>query len=490
VQEAGPAVSISGANQAIATFTAAAGQTYSFRLTVRNTDGQQASARTRVSTTTPLRVQILFFTANPPTIDAGQPSTLAWNVLNADTVTITPNVGNVNPSNGTVAVTPNATTTYTLTARNANGSDTSTVSVVVRQTQPSFLACTASPMTILQGESSTLFFSALNATSVSINNGVGNVGMSGNVVVTPNSNTNYIITATNQFGSATCSVAVQVTPGASPRIVRFSATPLSIQAGGTSTLLWLVENADTVTITPGIGNVTPADTRDVQPAQTTQYTLTATNKFGSVSAQTTVTIIPVPAPPPPPTITSFTANPPQSTNPGSAVVLTCKANNATQVVISGVGPVDASGNRTVNPTTTTTYVCVATSGPQQASANLTVPVSTGPGTGITGPVIVVRSLSATCTPGVASSATVCETVVRSVQLDLTGSTAAPGNAPLTFNVTSRNTAAAVLNPGSATPTVQLGELFGDYFFDVTATDARGNSSTQTVDVRLVVTRVQ
>ena len=187
-----------------------------------------------------------------------------------------------------------------MSAGNANGSDTATGSGWVRQTQPSFLAGTASPRTIIQGESSTLFFSSLNATSVSINNGVGNVGMSGNVVVTPTTNSNYIITAVNQFGTATCSVAVQVVPGTSPRIVRFSASPLSIQAGGTSTLLWLVENADTVTITPVLGNVSRADTRDVQPAQTTEYTLTATNKFGSVAARATVTVIPIPLPPPPP----------------------------------------------------------------------------------------------------------------------------------------------------------------------------------------------
>ncbi|MDQ2945300.1 MAG: immunoglobulin domain-containing protein, partial [Acidobacteriota bacterium] len=491
VQEGGPGVSISGATQAIASFTAASGQTYSFRLTVRNTDGQQASARTRVSTTTPAKVQILFFIANPTAIDAGQASTLSWSVLNADKVTITPNIGNVNPSNGTVSVMPNATTTYTLTASNANGPDvSSTASVVVRQTQPSFLACTASPMTIIQGETSTLFFSALNATSVSINNGVGNVGMSGNVVVTPTTNSNYIITAVNQFGTATCSVAVQVVPGTSPRIVRFSASPLSIQAGGTSTLLWLVENADTVTITPVLGNVSRADTRDVQPAQTTEYTLTATNKFGSVAARATVTVIPIPLPPPPPAITSFTANPPQSTNPGSAVVLTCKANNATQVVISGVGPVDANGSRTVNPTTTTTYVCVAVAGAQQASATLTVPVSTGTVPTGPGPVVVVNSGSASCSAGGAGSGVVCETVVRTVTLDLTASTAAPGNAPLTFLVTSRNASSAVLNPTSSMPIVQLSELFGDYYFDVTATDARGNSTTQTVDVRLVVTRVR
>ncbi|MGI8741407.1 MAG: PKD domain-containing protein [Bryobacteraceae bacterium] len=491
VQEAGPAVSLSSPTSAVTTFPAAAGEAYSFRLTVRNTDAQQASARVRVTTTAPQKVQILFFTADPLTIDAGQRSTLSWRVLNAETVTISPGVGNVNPTNGNVAVQPTATTTYTLTARNANGSDTATVSVVVRQTQPSFTACTASPMNIMAGESSTIFFSSLNATSVSISNGIGNVGMSGSVVVSPTTNTNYIVTATNQFGSATCSVSVQVTPGAAPRIVKFTASPLSIQQGATSTLLWLVENARDVTITPGIGSVSNADTRDVQPTQTTTYTLTATNKFGSVSAQATVTVIPVPPPPVAPSIASFTANPPASTTPGSAVVLSCKANNANQVVISGVGPVDANGNLTVNPVATTTYVCVAVgANGQQASANLTVPVTTGPVTTTPGPTVSIISSGGACTQGTATLATVCETVVRTITLDLSGSVSAAGNNPLTFMITSRNTAAAILNSTSSMPIVQLSELFGDYFFDVTVTDSKGNKTTVPVDVRLIVTRVR
>lgn len=489
VQEAGTPVALSNPTSAITTFTAAAGETYSFRLTVRNTDGQQASARVRVTTTAPQKVQILFFNADPSTVDAGQPSVLSWRVLNADTVSISPGFNNVNASNGTVTVTPTATTVYTLTARNANSTDTATASVTVRQTLPTIPVCTASPMNIMAGESSTIFFTTLNATSVSINNGVAPVGLSGSVVVSPTTNTNYVITATNQFGSTTCSVGVQVTPGQSPRIVRFSASPMSIQAGGTSTLLWLVENATSVTITPNIGSVSNADTRDVQPTQTTEYTLTATNQFGSVPARVTVTVIPVPPPPPAPSISSFTANPPSSSNPGSPIVLTCKANNASRVVISGVGPVDANGNLTVNPTATTTYVCVAVGGNgQQASANLTVPVNpvtvVGPG-----PTVVILASSGACSPGTATLATVCETVVRTVTLDLTRTTSAAGNNPLTFQVTSRNTAAVVLNPTSSTPIVQLSELFGDYFFDVTVTDSRGNRTTVALDVRLVVTRV-
>ena len=47
--------------------------------------------------------------------------------------------------------------------------------------------------------------------------GVGSVGTNGNVVVTRLPPTNYTITAANTVGTTTCSVSVQVTPGAAPK---------------------------------------------------------------------------------------------------------------------------------------------------------------------------------------------------------------------------------------------------------------------------------
>jgi hypothetical protein len=495
VQEGGPTVAISNANQAIATFTAAAGQAYTFRLTVRNTDGQTASARTQVSTLSPVQVEILFFNANPSTINLGQSSMLSWRVTGATSVTISPNIGSVNPSNGTVGVQPNDTTTYTLTATNANGSQTAQTVVVVQKPQAQITVCTAVPMTIMQGESATIYYQTMNATSVSISPTVGAVGMNGNVVVSPTTTTNYTITANNANGPATCSVAVTVTPAQAPRIVKFSASPLTIPVGSTSTLLWVVENATKVTIDQGVGTVDLAGTANVQPSNTTTYTLTASNtNGGSVTATVTVNVTQPPPPPVPPTITSFTANPPQSPNPGTAVTLTCLANNAKQVVISAVGPVSSNGTLVVNPTVTTTYVCVAV-GPTglQASSNLTVQVgNTGPSTG-GGPAISVTSPNATCMVSGGSvqqsgNTTVCQTVVRTVNLDLTGTTSA--NPPVTFTVTSQQTSAVVLNPNSPTPTVQLSELFGDYYFTVVATDAKGLTTTSTVDVQYVRTSVR
>ena len=498
VQETGPAVALSAPTAAITTFTAAAGQAYGFRLTVTNSAGLSASARTRVTTTQAAAVAIDFFIANPSTIQIGQASTLQYKVQNATTVTIS-SIGTVNPSNGSLPVSPTVTTTYTLTASNGTSTQTATAVVTVTNPQVQILACTATPMNIMQGESATIVYATVNATSVSVNNGVGSVQPNGSFVVSPTATTSYVLTAMGAGGStASCNVTVQVTPGTAPRIIRFTANPMTITSGATSTLVWQVENATTVSIAPTVGTVQLVGTADVTPTQTTTYTLTATNSFGTVTATATVTVTTGGGTPPPGqnvTISSFTANPPVSPSPGSPVVLTCIAANATSVTINGVGPVNSSGSVTVNPTQTTTYTCTAagTGGPATATVTVTVTQTTPP-PNQPPPVIVVGGLNGlSCSAPAVSSGSggtyVCQTVVRQVTLDLSQSSSPSGATPLSYLTTSNNTSAAVLNPTSPQPTVQLGEQFGDYLFTVTVTDSKGNRSTATVDIQLVVTRV-
>jgi hypothetical protein len=70
------------------------------------------------------------FTANPNYVQPGQSATLFWTVNNADTVTISPDVGSV-ASSGSVAVVPAYTTTYTLTAYSNYGSVSASTTVTV-----------------------------------------------------------------------------------------------------------------------------------------------------------------------------------------------------------------------------------------------------------------------------------------------------------------------------------------------------------------------
>jgi hypothetical protein len=70
------------------------------------------------------------FTATPAVITTGSSTQLAWNTLNASSVTIDNGVGAI-AAVGSVNVTPVETTTYTLTATAANGSVSSSVVVAV-----------------------------------------------------------------------------------------------------------------------------------------------------------------------------------------------------------------------------------------------------------------------------------------------------------------------------------------------------------------------
>ena len=70
------------------------------------------------------------FTATPASIKLNESSTLSWAVTNATTVSIDQWIGTV-AATGTQAVTPLVTTTYTLTATNADGTTTGTAEVTI-----------------------------------------------------------------------------------------------------------------------------------------------------------------------------------------------------------------------------------------------------------------------------------------------------------------------------------------------------------------------
>jgi hypothetical protein len=59
------------------------------------------------------------------------------------------------------------------------------------------------------------------------------------------------------------------------RIVSFTAQPASIKPGQTFMLVWQTENPSSVMIDPEPGRVTPRGSRQLKPAATTTYTLTA-----------------------------------------------------------------------------------------------------------------------------------------------------------------------------------------------------------------------
>ncbi|MCS7026602.1 MAG: OmpA family protein [Bryobacteraceae bacterium] len=459
-QIAGPAVSIAGATTARATFTAVEGQSYGFRLTVTDDKGASSVARVNVTVSRTPPVRILRFVASPQQIRSGETSTLSWAVENAEEVVID-GIGRVNPASGSSTVAPTQTTTYRLTARNRNGEVSETVTVAVQRPEVRILFFQASPMTILAGQSSVLSWQTEGAESVEIS-GIGAVAQNGTQSVSPTTTTTYVLTARNRFGQATAQVSVQVNPAPMARVVRFSAAPVEIVAGEQATLVWQVENAETVTIT-GLGQVAFSGTANVTPATTTTYTLVARNASGEVSAETTVTVFPATR------IVSFVANPTTSPRPGAPVTLSWTTEGATEVFLDGVGPVSASGARVVNPQADTTYTLRAFGRRGQVTARVDVKVTPAGPVGEGGPV--------------ANAGPDQVTTNREVQLDGTRSFHPEG---LVIGYSWRAVGRQpelILGADTATPTVRFAPLaFGEYVFELTVTDSRGRFSKATTKV--------
>src|SRR6266436_8652607 len=73
-------------------------------------------------------------TANPNTVEKGQSTTLTWQTSNATDASIE-GIGAVQPS-GSQSVTPSDSTTYTLTAKGAGGTQQATARVTVTSAPP------------------------------------------------------------------------------------------------------------------------------------------------------------------------------------------------------------------------------------------------------------------------------------------------------------------------------------------------------------------
>src|SRR6202163_4718819 len=84
-------------------------------------------------------------------------------------------------------------------------------------------------------------------------------------------------------------------PPASPT-VNLQASPTTIQRGESVTLTWSSTNATTLSLSPGIGNVSAEGTQRVTPQDSITYTLTATGPGGSADANVHITVSAPPAP--------------------------------------------------------------------------------------------------------------------------------------------------------------------------------------------------
>ena len=249
------------------------------------------------------------FGSDPIQVSPGGSARLTWTVMDASSVSIDQGVGSVS-SMGNAIVNPRVTTVYTLTATNASGSTSAVTTISVgagTSTGATPAVPTASPATgykpviynfwaspgsITKGSGSSLGWNVLGATSVYIDNGVGDVAASGKANIKPGATTTYTLTATNATGTITATAQVFVlSPSvATPIIYSFSASPSTVVQGKNTTLKWKVGNATTVYIS-GLGNVPASGSRTITPSASTNYILGAVNKAGTSQSAVGVTVV-------------------------------------------------------------------------------------------------------------------------------------------------------------------------------------------------------
>jgi len=119
-------------------------------------------------------------------------------------------------------------------------------------------------------------------------------GTTGSLSVAPTETTTYTLRGAK--GEAANVWTIKIVSGAAPEISLFNSSSALVEAGSPVDLTWSVAGAESLTLNPGDIDVIGQTTISVTPDQTTTYTLTATNGFGSTSAEVEVTLLSGPIP--------------------------------------------------------------------------------------------------------------------------------------------------------------------------------------------------
>jgi hypothetical protein len=164
----------------------------------------------------------------------------------------------------------------------------------VAELKPKITAFLINPSDICAGDNATVTWQVARADNVTIDNNIGAVEPSGTKELSCLSSVTYTITAANKYGTVSQKVSISVIPeNTMPVIKAFIALNDSIKPGASTDLMWTgVYNATSIVIEPGIGKINPGDVyKRVKPKDSTTYTMTASNKFGTVSATATVNVV-------------------------------------------------------------------------------------------------------------------------------------------------------------------------------------------------------
>lgn len=371
---------------------------YTYRLTCSGTGGagSPSSVVVNVSNLPPAPASITSFTVTPGIIQSGQAAILVWTSSGATSCAASGGTGS-DGWNGSAGTSSTGTSTgaigtagiyiYTLNCSGPGGNSlpgTAILNVTAAPpTAAAVLTFSATPPLLISGQSTSLAWTTINATSCSASGGTGSDGWSGPVAISSAGTSTgaintagiytYTLTCTGAGGSAgPSSVIVVVTPAPTlpASIIAFTVLPSTIQAGQSALLTWITSGATSCNATGGTGSdgwngSVPTSgigqsTGAIATASSYTYTLNCSGP-GGPSAPSSVVLNVNNVPPVPPLITLLTALP-STVQTGGSTLLTWASIGATSCTASGgsggdnwtgshtpistllVGPINAAGN--------------------------------------------------------------------------------------------------------------------------------------------------
>ena len=179
------------------------------------------------------------------------------------------------------------------------------------------------------------------------------------------------------FGNGYAVLAYSLPP---PSIDTFTANPSTLIQGNTFVLSWSVSGpVNTVSISPGIGNVSTSGSVTLTATQDVTYSITAQGTGGTVAKSVAIDVHI------PPQIT-FSVDKPQIVGGDTATLTWSVTGDADTMSINpGIGSTLLSGSQIITPTQDTTYTAVASGLGGTDTEQLTVEVVYPPEVSLTGP---------------------------------------------------------------------------------------------------------
>ena len=297
------------------------------------------------STPAPAPAPTVTLSASPVSVTTGATTALTWSSTNATSCTASGGWTGAKATSGTetsAALTANAS--FTLTCSGSGGSGSASTSVTVTAPVLPTVTLTATPPSVTTGSSTNLTWSSTNATTCTASGGwTGTKATSGSEVSAALvANTSFTLACTGAGGTASASASVTVTPLLP--LITLSANPTTIATGGSSTLSWITQNANSCTASATPANAGWSGGRATSGSQstgaltaTTSFTLSCTGAGGTAQQTATVSVVSNSAP-----IANAGAD--------SAVV------SGSQVTLSGAASSDPDG-------TIASYAWTQTAGP-------------------------------------------------------------------------------------------------------------------------------